>query len=203
MREHEHLISSHNKEMQELRDALSLAMEKFHSLYQKSAMDLNEFKTYSSCTLGLLKERLLANETTIEQQKSTIAALHDQLMGFHVVYCTRTDTEKFQKELEAQIREASRSYLSSFQGFEKDLKTLLSCLKDDLEKLRSDMEKRVSNVSEKLEKASIIARLDKEGVLRELRIYEKSMFIIEKKIENIYTLIERINKRGEACHRPE
>ncbi len=38
-------------------------------------------------------------------------------------------------------------------------------------------------------------KIDSKGVLRELQAYKKTMFIMEKKIENIYTLIERLNKR--------
>lgn len=37
-------------------------------------------------------------------------------------------------------------------------------------------------------------RLDVEGVLKEVRFAHKSLFITEKKIENIYTLIERLTK---------
>jgi len=49
-----------------------------------------------------------------------------------------------------------------------------------------------------------VTKIDREGVLKEVRVWEKTIFIIEKKIENIYTLIERINKRGELlCHKPE
>jgi hypothetical protein len=65
------------------------------------------------------------------------------------------------------------------------------------------MELKLSQMTDKAESNLYVYRLDKEGVLKQIRIYEKSMFIIEKKIENIYTLIERLNKRGELCHKPE
>ena len=46
-----------------------------------------------------------------------------------------------------------------------------------------------------LEKVLEEYKLDSTGVLKEIQVYKKSMFIIEKKIENIYTLIERLDKR--------
>lgn len=38
-------------------------------------------------------------------------------------------------------------------------------------------------------------KIDSAGVLRDLQVYKKTMFILEKKIENIYTLINRLEKR--------
>lgn len=38
-------------------------------------------------------------------------------------------------------------------------------------------------------------KIDSDGVLKELQCYKKSMFIIEKKIENIYSQIERLKEK--------
>lgn len=43
-------------------------------------------------------------------------------------------------------------------------------------------------------------KVDSSGVLRELQIYKKSMFIIEKKIENIYKKIEKLEG---VCLKPD
>lgn len=44
------------------------------------------------------------------------------------------------------------------------------------------------------EKKINVSSVDSKGILKELLVYKKSMLIIEKKIENIYTLIERNTK---------
>jgi hypothetical protein len=196
MREHQHLISSHNKEMQELRDALRLAMEKFQSLSEQSERDMKDFKTYTVCNLGLLKERILADRTLIDDQKKTMAALASELMGLHVIYSTKVDADKAQKELEAQIREATAIHLRSFQEFQRDTKAIIQALKEDFEKLKIETADKVDAVWKRGESNFNEARLERDRVLKEVRVYEKAMFIIEKKIENIYTLIERINKRS-------
>lgn len=41
-------------------------------------------------------------------------------------------------------------------------------------------------------------RVDSVGVLKELQVYKKTVFIMQKKIENLYTLIERLNKRVDS-----
>ena len=83
------------------------------------------------------------------------------------------------------------------------MKSLLNLLKDDVINNKFETETKFASLIEQIEENFHVTKLDKEGVLKEVRIYEKTIFIIEKKIENIYTLIERINKRGEACHKPE
>lgn len=39
-------------------------------------------------------------------------------------------------------------------------------------------------------------KTDAVGILRENEVVKKTIFIMEKKIENIYTLIDRLNKKG-------
>jgi archaellum component FlaC len=72
----------------------------------------------------------------------------------------------------------------------------------ELASFRTELKERMDEQDKKVDSNFSVSRIDKDGVSKEIRSYQKSIFIIEKKIENIYTLIERINKRGEACHKP-
>jgi len=38
-------------------------------------------------------------------------------------------------------------------------------------------------------------KIDNEGLLREIKVLKKTVFINEKKIEHLNTLIERMNKK--------
>ena len=194
--EHQHLISSHHKEMQALRDALSLAMQKFDALFEHTERELKDFKTYAVCTIGTLKEKVMANETTIAEQRKTIEDLHGQLLGFQIASSSKLDAEKLKKDFSLEIKANTISHINSFQEFQREFKTLILSLQNDLFKLRFEFEQKFGQLTEKTESNFNVSRLDRDGVLNQVRIYEKSMFIIEKKIENIYTLIERINKRG-------
>lgn len=201
--EHQHIISSHHKEMQSLRDSLSLAMQKFDSLFEHSENELKDFKTYTSCAIGILKEKVISNEQVIADQKRTIEDLHEQLLSFHIVYSSKMDAEKLKNGLELEIKANTISNINSFQEFQREFKILILSIQNDLGKFRHETQQKLTELTQKTESNFYVSRLDRDGVLKEIRIYEKSMFIIEKKIENIYTLIERINKRGALCHKPE
>lgn len=197
MLEHQHLISSHNKEMQTLRDALNFSMEKFNSISERNEKQLIEFKDATLEQIASLKEKILTMTRVISAQKETIEDLNEQLLVFHEIYSGKDDIEKFKKEMSNQIKESTEANLNSFQNCQLDLKILLQHLKDDLIKLNLDMDYRFSALEEKCKNDFSIFRIDKESVLRELKFYKKDLFVIEKKIENIYTLIERINKKGD------
>jgi hypothetical protein len=201
--EHQHIISCHHKEMQELRELLLLAGQKFDALYGKNEHELKDFKTYTVCSLGVLKEKLQAHESIVSDQKKAIEDMQQLIMSFHLVYTKSADMDKFRKEVDERVKGATMSHLNSFQDLQKQLKELLKLAKDDFEKYKSATEKKFSELIDTIEKRFNVTKIDREGVLKEIRIYGKTIFIIEKKIENIYTLIERINKRGELCHKPE
>jgi transposase-like protein len=201
--EHQHLISSHHKEMQALRDALSLSMEKFDSLFQKSEQELKDFKTYIVCSLGILKEKAMANESMIADQRRSIDDMNKEFDVFHQIYSRRTDQEKLRKDLEEKINQSTVSHLVSIQDLQRELKDLFIFLKEDFTKFKSDTEQKFCELIDQIETNFNVTKIDRQGVLKEIRIYEKNIFILEKKIENIYTLIKRINQRGETCPKQE
>ena len=203
MAEHQHIISSHHKEMQTLRDSMNLAMERFTSLYEHSENQLKVMNAKMEKELQILKEKELIHESLIGDQRQTILSLFQQLHDCHIVYCRKSDIESFKNDMESKINESTKNYLSSFQMYEQDLKSMVISLKDAFLKLKSLLEDKIGALNERMENKFCLMRLDKEGVLKEIRIYEKSMFIIEKKIENIYTLIDRLTKRTGTCRKQE
>ena len=203
MIEHQHIISCHHQEMQTLRESLRLSMERFESLFEHSITELKDFKTYAVCTLGVLQQKVASQEKTILEQRQAITGLHEELLGFRRAYASKADVEKLKSEHAEQIKVSTDSHINSFQEFQRHFKVLVYDLESELIKLRYEIEQKLSLLTDKTENNFSISRIDKEGVLKEIRTYDKTLFIIEKKIENIYTLMERLNKRGESCHKPE
>jgi hypothetical protein len=203
MTEHQSVISAHHKEMQTLRDSLKLAIDRFDSLYEHSAQELKDLALYSNQQFLALKEKVMAHEMCITTQKQTIIFLNTQLQEFHSIYSSKADGSKLKIDLSSQVKEATTSHLKSFQDCQQEVYSIFNSLKEDLIKLRVETTWRLDELNEKIAIKSNASRLEKDGVLKEVRVWEKSIFVIEKKLENIYTLIERINKRGEACHKPE
>lgn len=201
--EHQHLISSHNKEMQALRDELRLAMQKFESLSQRNETELKDFKTFSVCQMGTLKVKLEANESLIASQQKAIESLHGQLQDFQTAFSSKEDIEKFKKHMEGKIAESTMSQLVSFQDYQRQCKEMLSSQNDQFSRSYYEMRQALFDAVVKGEESYSQSKLDKEFIQREISKYKKDTFYIEKKIENIYTLIERINKRGELCPKPE
>lgn len=198
MAEHQHIISSHYKEMQELRDSLSLAMERFTSLSNKNDQDLKDFKTYAVCTIGVLNQKLMANERQIAEQKDTIDSLYKQLLSFQELSASKIDLEKSKKDIEIKINDSTNIHLNSFQDFQRELKILYNTLKEEVTKAISLIDHRLTDSEDKNEENFSIFRIDKDGILKEVRVYKMDMFYIEKKIENIYTLIERLKNKTET-----
>jgi hypothetical protein len=203
MIEHQHIISSHQKEMQALRDALNLSMERCKSIAERNEKDLQDFKTEANSQINLLKYRLTTDEAIIIEQRKTIEGLHQQILSIYVGYASKSDVDKLKNGIAFEIKANTMSHLNSFQDYQREFKILIHSLKSDLVKLTLDMEQKLTRLSERGEKNFSVAQIDKDSVLKEVRVYQKDIFVIEKKIENIYTLIERINKRGEVCHKPE
>jgi hypothetical protein len=201
--EHQHIISSYHKEMQALRDGLNLAMQKFTSLSDRNEKELADFRDQATRHISILRERLGAQERVFSDQKKTIEDLHAQLLSFQALYSSMRDVDKVKQEMDSQVREATNSHLVSLQGLQTEFKSLFTSLKEDLTTFKSNAEKKFCELIDQIEKNFNVTKINREGVLKEIRIYDKSIFIIEKKIENIYTLIERINKRGESCRKPE
>jgi hypothetical protein len=201
--EHQHLLSTHNKEMQSLRDMLSLSMQKFDALFDKADREIKELSLSANAQIQTLKQKVESSETRISEQKQTIQALHEQLLVFHSDYLSKIELKQYQTEVAEQIKHVTMSHINSFQECERAVKDQFYFLRDELLKLRSEMEEKIVRLSEKGESNFTTARIDKEGALKEIRLCEKTIFIIEKKIENIYLLIERLNHREETCRKLE
>ena len=201
--EHKHIIASHHNEMQTLRDTLNLAVQKLESLYRKNEQELNDFKTQATDHIRLVKDRMVASDAIVAEQKKTIESFNKQLNEFHESYASKIAVEKLKCGIETEIKTNTMSHINSFQEFQREFRTLIHSLQNDLAELRCSVEKKIAQLTDRTESNFSISRMEKDGVLKEIRKYEKTIFVIEKKIENIYTLIERINKRGEACHKPE
>lgn len=107
-----------------------------------------------------------------------------------------------------EIYEAFSTIYKELEGKKEDLKKdiYLSYIKNrsyiNDHRLKTDERFHEANENiQSLLKELEIYKVDSKGVLREIEVAKREMFIMEKKIENIYTLIERLNKRIDACHK--
>ncbi len=200
---HQHIISCHHKEMQELRDDLKMALERFNSLFDRSKEEHKQHFESLNSTQSDLKAHKSAHTLFIDECKNMLSCLQQEIYDVRSTY-TRKDTfQKFIKDVEERINACHAHHLETFQKYQQEMKSIVASLKEELVKVREEAHGNVNATNEKVQSTFSLCQMDKEGVLNEVRLYKKSMFIIEKKIEHLYLLIEKINKRGDVCHKPE
>jgi hypothetical protein len=201
MMEHQAIISSHHKEMQALRDALKMSMERFDSLFEHSHAQIKQQATDFGFAIAALQEKDKVHQALIADQKQTILSLYEDIHRFYHTHANKEDVDKVRRDLSSMMQQANIADFNTFQCWQHSVNSVIKSFKGELDALKTTLQERMDEQDKKVDSNFSVSRIDKDGVSKEIRIYQKSIFIIEKKIENIYTLIERINKKGEACHK--
>lgn len=200
MIEHQHIISSHHKEMQELRDAVKYSVEKLASLYEHTQKEIREKTDALNEKLERVHAKLQEAEKELEERKKINIYLLQEMQDMRTTYVRQFSMQSFIQQTDHRINECNAHHMITFQQYQQETKSLISSIMEEVATINEQGTKRNAEVDAKIESKFSVCQLDKEGVFREVRLYKKSMFIIEKKIEHLYLLIEKI--RGEACHKP-
>lgn len=117
----------------------------------------------------------------LENLETSLLAVNDELEQI-------TDQMHIFEDLFVSLQKSMSFELNEYQ---RKLIKELKNLKEELLAAPSEFDA----LSKKLEEKINIHKVDNEGLIRELQVIKKDAFIKEKKIENIYTLIERLSKR--------
>lgn len=194
--EHQHALSINEKEMQSLRDELQLSINKFESISKYYETELQDFKEHAFSHINILKEQMKSNYETIRDQKKVMDDLYNRLNDLNTIYATKGYVDNSNKELDSSCRDSIASNIKYMQADNEILTHLHKSLKSDFISFKNESNVNLIALEAIIANNFSVARLDKEGVLKTIKIYEKDVFIIEKKIENLYTLIDRINQKG-------
>lgn len=192
--EHEHLIENHNKEMQSIREEMRLVLQKCNALSEKNYKETSELKDTTETHISNLKNNASNQSSIITDQKRAIDSFNDKINFFHENYITKSDIEKLKKEMESKISSSIMDNIIFFQNWQMEIKALCLSIKEDSMKIFEDLKQNISDNASSNNENFFQGKLDKEGIHKELAKHKDAIFYIEKKIENIYTLIERIKK---------
>ena len=199
-------IKSNQKDLDEANKTIQSLKEEIHR--HKNDMD----QLFNKLLDKFLNERKDADITVADfcgEVSKKISAFKDEILSFSVQLnecLSKADYE--QRKLETikyfdnQIS-TSQSNLENAKSYNEMMFVEGKQKREILEIKLSNFQTSVSEETKDLEKKIQTFKVDSTGVLEELRIYKKEMFIIDKKIENIYTLIERLQKREDLCHSRE
>ncbi len=153
---------------------LSKSMKALESKCDRRLNDLEKFRVDAINEIGIqidisLKNAKIneLNEIRINEIKMVLEDVDDDIKRYPVMISNFFD--------------AIQSKLS------KDLKRM----KEEILSLPSEADKIRDEYDEKID----CHKIDTEGILKEIRVSRKDMIVIQKQIENIYTLIERLKKK--------
>ena len=121
----------------------------------------------------------------IDESIETVHRNQQNLKGFFD--CLSDQFDKMKKAIDelSKLHEYERQRLK--YGFIKDINKAKN-------EILSKPSEAIPLRKEFMEELSM-HKIDNEGLLKEIKVLKKTAFIIEKKIENLYTLIERLNKK--------
>ncbi len=150
--------------------------------------NLNELKAISD---RANQEQRLINERNSREMLDISDAVHRKI---------RTDfrfDERFD-ELNSRISEVKQAYEKTNQRLSDSADDLLRRFSNDISKTKReimDAPTEASLVRNELEQKIYAHKVDVSGIMKELTVFKKENVVIEKKLENIYTLIERLQKQ--------
>lgn len=201
IRNHNLAIEKSNQSLKDIEDRFSQCIKNQNILRseQASFFDhsrkcyVNE-KTYLTDLFNSYKKEI---RNVLEKNEEILKKIHNKSENFiqnkfFDLYKDQNN-EKF-KDLSCQIGSYKNELQKLHVEFEKKIDEKIQSQKDFIEESIYLIKKEIEEKN-KLLQANIV---DAAGVKRELQAYKKSMFIIEKKIENIYTLLGRLKSGGKA-----
>ena len=154
---------------------LSKSIKSLESKCDRKFNDLDRFKADCTNEIGLQVDLSLRNsrknefnENRIDEIKKVAEDLSDEIKGFPIVISNYFDSINYRIA----------------KDFKKMKEEILS-LPSEADKIRDEYDEKIN-----------CHKVDTEGIMKEIRISRKDMIVIQKQIENIYTLISRLKKNG-------
>ncbi len=146
-----------------------------HKKFSEKKLDDNSLAT------NFLYEKISNNSKEQQEISRHIEKIFDRIDTLKIVVNNFTDIyDKKYVEINSKIESIRLNMLSHVDKTKNEIINLPS----QAQSIKSDLEEKINTHS-----------VDVKGLLKEIRINRKDIEYIEKKIENIYTLIERLQKK--------
>ena len=199
-------IRLYNISIKKTDESISKIVDKIDYLERK--IDLNFLENKNICDdakRSFVKERENL-EKGLKKDREIISSssknLNEKIKEFECVlsdFCSKSDLDKIERSIFKHCNETYYDMLQSVDAFKQYLHENNSSLQKKLIDMVEKLEGSNKELERKLElyrSSSSSQKVESDSVLRELQVYKRSMFIIDKKIENLYTLIERLSARN-------
>lgn len=205
IRSHEKSVESTNRSLNELKNTLESIQKEQENIKARS-----EF-LYIDTLKNFVKEKDQMQESFDEQRRfirDSAKKLDNALLSitesFDGSVCIETFLEwkdhsmkvfsSIHKKIEDKFTEISESSHKSYVENRSYIHENAKMSQDNHQDILKEIDRLILEIS--------VNKVDSVGVLRELQVYKKTMFVMEKKIEDLYNKLSKIQKRVEVCPNP-
>lgn len=204
IKNHNDSILATNISINELNSSIQSILSKLAEITARSDSRFSQFeRDFSalrhSCLKSLDKQEMAIE--VINNKTATFTSYFErslEALESEVVEKTTfvEEIDKIQQELnsfQTQLNDQKDIVFAGFHRLKVESEKTFEAFKEDLLNRPNELWDVKKELEQKIESFAV----DGRGVLKELETYKKEVFIIEKKIENIYTLISRLTKKVE------
>ena len=202
--EHNKAISASNLAVNKLSDKLNEIKDEFHKnilnlrndqsrLFRDLEKNSDAFIRLKDAFQSLRNDQFILNERNHKE----IEGIED---GVEIVHKNFKDLVKQFESLKAltyaymdKIEELKKIHEDGVYNVRYKVSKDINNLRKDIVSLPS--ENVIVKLKDELMEILSMNKIDNEGLLREIKVLKKTVFINEKKIEHLNTLIERMNKK--------
>lgn len=202
-------IINHNREISSTNQTLQDIQKKLQSQEEKSGLDFSFYASnqkilemeieYQNEIVQKVLQELTFLKNDFKEASSRNVALYEDvrsvietaLREFLTLKKEVSDIREAETQLEKKIITHALTTSAEFSSLNERCHRNIIRMKEEIMALPSES----LQIKQELEEKLNVARVDFAGVMKELSISKRNSFILEKKIENIYTLIERLDKR--------
>lgn len=123
--------------------------------------------------------------------------MRDIESAFHSKISSQNNVNDKIKDISFEISKLNSNADRNYRVLNDNLDDLIRRFRNDISKMKQeilDMPTEASLVKIHLEEKIVRHTVDVAGIMKELKIYKHDNMVTQKKIENIYTLIDRLKK---------
>lgn len=177
------IVSDNAKYVAQQENALTLIERSI----EKLSFEFQRLQQYCTIKVESIEEKLTATNNEIEKNLNLTEQTYlDASVYISGIDEIRTELRSLKIELEKQkivLQSSLRDLSSQFKESIITTKNELLQIPDGSNDVKQELEKRIEE-----------QKLNAETILKEIRVYRKETFVLEKKIENLYSLIDRLKK---------
>lgn len=197
-----------NAILQQLRD-VKISIESVHKDSLEKYALLHSFQGIISSAVEEIKKKLDASVKKLSNLESDQSFVNHQNVGIFseinkAIIRKQEDQSYFQNKIDSiwvEIYKLNANARSTEDIIAENSASLTKRLAKSIEQAKEEIKSAPSEhhiLKKELESKLSCAKVDSEGLLREISVLKKENLIFEKKIENLYTLIDRLKKKEEV-----